>query len=157
LITGRRSALYLGFDVLNFGNGQTTLADNSAPNGSRTVTFGSGRRLQASLFAIPSDNNLQIFLGGGFAIHQITDAAAAGTFTSPLDASTVDNIVQDAASKAFAVLTGGANLRMGRLALFGQYQFMPAGNNFLLTSEQHSLTFGLRYALTSSHEEVTSR
>jgi len=74
-------------------------------------------------------------------------------------------ISQDKIMETFNNITGGfflvmagLQLRMGRkMALFGQYQFMPSGNNFLLTSEQHSLTFGLRYALTSAHEEVTTK
>ena len=157
LITGKRSALYLGFDQLSFGNPTTTIInDNSAVGGQRTVTFSNGRRLQAGLYAIPSDKNLQIYLGGGFGINQITNAVASGTFATAAERQAAADVIDAQSTKAFAIISAGAQLRMKRLALFGTYQFMPSSKDFLITTEQHALTFGLRYALTSAHEDVTT-
>lgn len=94
-----------------------------------------------------------MFLGGGFAIHRITDAELVGSPTS-LDLSAVEN----AATKAFLVLSGGIQGRfLKRWALFGQYQFMPASNDFVIRSQQHAFNVGLRYALTHSEEIVSTQ
>lgn len=148
LITGKRSALLVAFDQLIFPSNATAQITSGTATGA--VTFKNGRRLQAMLFAVPTDATLQIYLGGGFAIEQVTDGApASGSALTQTQVDAVD-------SKAFAVLGGGFQLRFGRWALFGQYQYMPAASDFILTSEQHAITGGLRYALTSSHEEVTT-
>ncbi len=154
LITSRRSALYLAIDQIFFPNGATSqVSDGTAPGGVRTVTFDSGRRLQAGLVAIPSDKKLQVFLGGGIAIHQITDATAQGS----TDLALVQR-VEEAATRAFAFGVAGVQLRFSRRwALFGSYHYMPSSNNFLITSAQHALTAGLRIAISSSHEAVTTQ
>ncbi len=147
-ITAGRSALYLAFDQLFFDNVISTAISTG-----QAVTFNSGQRLQATVYAVPTDGKLQVFLGGGFAIHRITDAAPVGTFTS-LDLSDVES----AATKAFLILSGGIQGRfLERWALFGQYQFMPASNDFVIRSQQHSFNVGLRYALTHSEEVVSTQ
>ncbi len=118
------------------------------------VNFGSGNRLQATVYAVPTDGRIQVFLGGGFAIHRITDAELGAGFTSALDRSAVES----ASTKAFLVLSGGIQARfLRRWALFGQYQFMPGSNDFMITSQQHAFNAGLRYALTHSEEIVSTQ
>ena len=147
-ITAGRSALYLAFDQLFFDN-----VTNDTISTGQVVSFDSGQRLQATVYAVPTDGKLQVFLGGGFAIHRITDAAPVAPFTS-LDLSDVEN----AATKAFLVLSGGIQGRFNeRWALFGQYQFMPASNDFVIRSQQHAFNIGLRYALTHSEEIVSTQ
>ncbi len=147
-ITAGRSALYLAFDQLFFDT-----VPSQQINTGQLVTFGSGQRLQATVYAVPTDGKLQVFLGGGFALHRITDAEPNAPFTSSLDRAAVES----AATKAFLVLSGGAQARfLGRWALFGQYQFMPASNDFVIRSQQHSITFGLRYQLTHAEEIVST-
>ena len=147
-ITAGRSALYLAFDQLFFDN-----VTNVPISTGQLVEFTSGQRLQATVYAIPTDGKLQVFLGGGFAIHRITDAAPVAPFTS-LDLSDVES----AATKAFLVLSGGIQARfLKRWALFGQYQFMPASNDFVIRSQQHAFNIGLRYALTHSEEIVSTQ
>ncbi len=147
-ITAGRSALYLAFDQLFFDN-----ITNLTISTGQAVSFGSGNRLQATVYAVPTDGKLQVFLGGGFAIHRITDAEPLAPFTSSLDRSEVES----AATKAFLVLSGGVQGRFaGRWALFGQYQFMPASNDFMIRSQQHAFNIGLRYALTHSEEVVST-
>lgn len=150
LITGHRSALYLAYDQLFFPNSSATVTDTS---GTRNLKFSRGRRLQAGLYAIPTNSTLQIYVGAGFAIEQITDATQKGT--KPLTATQQATLDQEA-TKAFPVISGGFQLRMGRRwALFGTYQYMPRNGQFLITSDSHAITGGLRYALGSSHEDVT--
>ncbi len=147
-ITAGRSALYLAFDQLFFDN-----VTNVTISTGQVVDFASGQRLQATVYAVPTDGRLQVFLGGGFAIHRITDAALVGPLTS-LDLSAVAT----AATKAFLVLSGGVQGRFTeRWALFGQYQFMPASNDFVISSQQHAFNIGLRYALTHAEEIVSTQ
>lgn len=147
-VTAGRSALYLAFDQLFF----TAIPDQQINTGP-VVSFGSGQRLQATVYAVPTDGKLQVFLGGGFAIHRITDAEPNAPFTSALDLAAVES----AATKAFLVLSAGAQARfLSRWALFGQYQFMPASDDFVIRSQQHSINFGLRYQLTHAEEIVST-
>ncbi|MBI4420568.1 MAG: hypothetical protein HY560_07050 [Gemmatimonadetes bacterium] len=159
LITGRRSALYFALDQIIFPSGtSSTVTDPSAlaTGGVRTVTFTNARRIQATIIAIPSDTKLQVFGGGGFAIHQITNATPQGPFASAAEAASAANAVSEVDTKAFLVLAAGAQYRMGRWAIFANYNFMPGSRNFLLTADQQAITGGLRYALTSAHEDVTT-
>ena len=147
-ITAGRSALYLAFDQLFFDD------ITNVPIGTgQLVSYSSGQRVQATVYAVPTDGKLQVFLGGGFAIHLITDAVPVPP-ASAVDISDVD----DAASKAFLILSGGIQARFAnRWALFGQYQFMPASDQFLITSQQHAFTVGLRFAVTNSEEIVSTQ
>ena len=147
-ITAGRSALYLAFDQVIMET-----VTNFSINTGQQVNFGSGQRFQATVYAVPTDGQLQVFLGGGFAIHLITDAELAGPFTGGADQAAVD----DASSKAFLILSAGAQYRFGqRWAFFGQYQFMPASVDFVIRSQQHAITAGLRYAVTHSEEVVST-
>lgn len=152
LITGRRSGLYVALDQFFYPGGSTSqVADGTAPGGFRAVSFESGRRLQANLLAIPSDGTFQFYIGGGIAINQITDATAQGTTNQA-----IQETVEERATRAFAIGTAGFQLRMGGWAIYGQYQYSPSSKNFLITSEQHALTGGIRVILGSSHEDVTT-
>jgi hypothetical protein len=145
-ITAGRSALYLAFDQLFFDT-----VSNLQINTGQIVNFGSGNRMQATVYAVPTDGRLQVFAGGGFAIHRITDAEPQAPFTGASDVTAVDR----AATKAFLILSAGAQARFaGRFALFGQYQFMPASDDFVIRSQQHIFNVGLRYSLTHSEETV---
>ncbi len=158
LITRDRVAMHLAVDQLFFSDGTTSaVADRFDASGVRTVSFSSGRRLQGELYAIPNDGNPQVFAGGGLAIQQVTDAEPVGTFTSQQQADAVNAIIDEVSTKAFFVFTAGAQLHSGRWAIYGKYQFMPEGRDFLITSEQHAITGGVRYALGSSGADITTR
>ena len=119
----------------------------------QTTTLSRGQRFQATVYAVPNDNKLQVMLGGGFAISRITDTRLTGVLTSVLDARELD----DAATKAFLVLGGGLQYRAGlRWAIFGQYQYMPGNNDYVITSAQHTFNLGIRYVVTHSEEVVST-
>lgn len=162
LITGGRSALYFAYDHVLFdepnrGPGSSAILDNSTTTGIRDVEFTRGRRVQAHVYVVPLDNFIQPYLGGGFSIHQVTDGLPLGTFNTLSEAEGALRTIDEVSTKAYPVFTGGLQLRFSRLAAFGHYQYMPQGRNFLLTSAQHVFAAGLRYALTNSREEVTTR
>ena len=146
-ITAGRSALYLAYEQQFMQNLPQTIRTG------QSVTFGAGQRFQASVYAVPSDSKLQVMLGGGFAINRITDAQLAGVLTSALDERQLD----DAATKAFLILSGGWQYRTSlRTAIFGLYQYMPGSNDFVIRSAQHSFSLGIRYAVTHSQEVVST-
>lgn len=158
LITGGRSALYFAFDQVFFKDSTSSaVLDASSSTGIRTVQFNTGRRIQAHLYVIPMDTFLQIYLGGGFGINQVVDAAPEGVFSTPQQFENVLRIIDETSTKAFPTFSGGAQLRLSRLALFGHYQFMPTGRNYLITSAQHVFAIGFRWALTGAREEVTTQ
>jgi hypothetical protein len=159
MITGKRSALYMAFDQIIFpDSSQSAVQDASAAatGGVRPVTFSSGRRIQAEIFAIPMDSKIQVMMGGGFAIQQVTNAQAVGPFASLQESVNANNAVAQVDTKAFIVMAIGGQYRIGRWAVFANYNFMPSARDFLLTSSQHALSAGVRYSLTSAHDEVTT-
>lgn len=145
-ITAGRSALYLAFDQQFMQSLTQTIQTG------QTASFRRGQRFQATVYAVPTDNKLQVMLGGGFAISRITDAQL------PLGASVLDSRqLDDAATKAFLILSGGWQYRAGlHWAIFGQYQYMPGSSDYVIRSAQHTFNFGLRYAVTHSEEVVTT-
>lgn len=159
LITGKRSALYVSFDHVIFrDSAQSAITDPTGTNGLRLVDFTRGRRIQATVFAVPMDKAIQFMLGGGFVIQQITDATAQGPYGSLQEVINASNAVAELDTKAFLVMAAGVQYRVGRLAVFANYNYMPSSRDWLITSDQHALMAGIRYSLTSSHEDIgTSR
>ena len=158
-ITGTNSALYVAYDQVIFSDTTTSaIIDPTNPNATQTLAFDRGRRIQAHLYIVPVNGWIQPYLGGGFAINQITNAApqnpAAITTSAQMEA--VLQTISQTTTKAFPVFSGGLQLRFGSLALFGQYQYMPTGRDYLIDSSQHVFSVGLRYAVTGSREEVTT-
>jgi hypothetical protein len=155
LITAERIGLHMALSQLFFGDDATS----AIPDGSATgllVDFTKGRRLQADIYAFPMDGPLQIYAGGGFLINYISDALPAGTFASAQAEQSALEAVDDVSTKAFFTISGGAQWRMGRWAVFGTYQFTPSGRDFLISSTQHAITGGIRYALAASNQDVTT-
>lgn len=157
LITRSRTALMFAIDELIFQGGASSAVGNpTSATGFTEVTFTRGRRVQASLMAVPMSTNIQLMLGGGFAIHQVNNAEPVGPFGSELELTTAFRAIDDQSTKAFAVFTGSAQIWYGRLAIFGNFQYMPSGDDFLITSGQHVIVGGVRIALSSSKEAVAS-
>lgn len=159
LITGKRGALYLAYDQIFYPNGPvgatSQITDPTSASGTRDVQFDSGRFIQADLVAIPLRGPLQIIVGAGIMLHQITDAVPLGTFASPASLAAAQGVVDDAASRAFGNFLAGFQLRFGnRAAFFGTYRFIPSASGFMITAEQHSLMSGLRIALSGRHEDI---
>lgn len=166
LITATRSALYLAYDEILFDRpydgrfepDTSFIIDATAAGGLRAVEFSRGRRIQAHIYVVPTDSRIQPYLGGGFTIQQLPDATPVlGTDT--LTANQIEGllkVIDQTSTRAAPVFTAGLQFRLGRLAVYGHYQFMPEGRNFLLTGSQHIFQGGLRYALTPAREEVTT-
>lgn len=149
LITGVRSALYLSYDQELFPN--PTTADVSGYE----VLFSQGRRINISLLALPKRG---FYFGGGFTIHQITDATLSGnnTFSTGSAQTAAQQVVDEAATRAFLTFTGGFQIPMGKALLFANYHFMPGASDFIYTTDQHIITGGLRIAFGSAFEDIST-
>jgi hypothetical protein len=162
MITGQRSGLFLAYDQIIYPNGPaeatSSITDLNTASGTRDVQFDTGRFIQADLVAIPLKGYLQLLVGAGLLIHQISDPVPMGTFASPLEQQEAQDLVNDAAIRAFGNLLASVQLRFGsRFAFFGTYRFIPSASNFLITAEQHSLTGGFRIALSSRQEDIAAQ
>jgi hypothetical protein len=146
-ITAGRSGLYLAYDQILFDQ-----INNHVISTGQQINFGTAQRFQATIYAVPTDSKLQVILGGGFSIQRITDAELV---SPPTDANLL--ALDDAATKAFLVLSGGIQYRFHpRWGLYGQYQYQPASSEFVITSEHHTINLGIRYVLTHSDEAVST-
>lgn len=158
-ITKRQGGLYLAFDQMLFDEGTTSAVSNGlAPTGFTTVQFDRSQRWQALVYAVPWSGAFQLYLGVGFELHNVTNADTVSTgseTTQEIQAALV--AIEQARSAAFLAMAGGIQLSLGRLAVYGDYHYMPASNSFLITSSQHAFLAGIRFALTSSRTEVTTQ
>jgi hypothetical protein len=148
----------VAFDQVLFKDStNSSVVDQSSPSGIRSVLFDKGRRIQAMLLIFPTDGYIQPYLGGGFGIHQVVDASPEGTFNTPQELENTLRTIDETSTRAFPILAGGLQMRFGRLALFGQAQYMPMGRNYLITSAQYVGSVGFRYAVSASREDVTAK
>lgn len=154
LITGKRSALYLGFSQAP-ATQRDTFRLSQASGGPHQVDFDGMRRIQIGVLVFPTNGSLQPYVGGGFVIETLTSARYTGA--SPSAALT--SAVSDASSGGFALVMIGAQYRMGRkMALYAHYQGSPQGRDFLLAGSAHSIEAGIRYAfLPAREDDVTTR
>jgi hypothetical protein len=164
LITGKRSALYIGAEQVFFlTEGRATVLDRNSPTGLRDATFNQVRRLFAGVLAFPLQKRIEPFVGGGFAIMTVQDPAVDCTGTtpnsqcaSPNDQAIAQGAVDDAGSKGFAWILGGVQINMGKLAVYGQYMLTSAAQGFLISGTTHSVQGGIRYSLGTSKEDVNT-
>ncbi len=152
LITANRVGLLLSYDQLSFRTGTTSAISDFS--GTRTVAFTAGRIIGGELVAMPTVGDLVLMGGVGVNIYQITNAVAGGSFASPAEEALVAQLVEDAASKALAQISAGVQYNYQRWGIFAKYTLLTQGRDFMITSEQHWLSGGIRYALTTSSEAV---
>jgi hypothetical protein len=157
LITGQRMGLYMAYDHILYDDAVSVVSDATSGTGTRQVQFDTGRYIQADLLAMPLRGPLQVTIGAGFTIHNVSDASVQGTFATPADRALSQQLVEDVATRAFFNMMGSVQFLVGRrAAVYVSYEFIPATDNFLLSSEQHTFGGGIRYAFGSRREEVTS-
>lgn len=165
LITGRRTALYVGVEQSFFlTDAQAVVFDPNSSNsvvgpGFRDVTFSEVRRIMFGLVTHPAQRRLEPFAGTGFAIQQVlnpvVDCSSCATLGEAIEAQ---DRAEDAASKAFFWVMGGVQINYSsKLNVFAQYLLTSASQGFLIESNTHSLQGGIRYSLGTSKEGVIER
>jgi hypothetical protein len=164
LITGKRSALYIGGEQAFFlSDSRATVADRNSSTGLRDATFRQVRRLFAGVLAFPLQKRIEPFVGGGFAIMTVQDATVDCSGTTPNsqcasvnDQAVAQAAVDDAGSKGFAWIMGGVQINIGKLAVYGQYMLTSAAQGFLISGSTHSIQGGIRYSLGTSKEDINT-
>ena len=164
LITGKRSALYIGAEQVFFlTEGRAVVGDRNSATGLREATFSQVRRLFAGVLAFPLQKRIEPFVGGGFAIMTVQDPTVdcSGNTPNSQCASLNDQVaaqaaVDDAGSKGFAWIMGGVQINMGKLAVYGHYMLTSAAQGFLISGTTHSIQGGIRYSLGTSKEDVNT-
>jgi len=73
------------------------------------------------------DTKIQVMVGGGFAIHQVTNALPVGPFASLQESVNANNAVAQVDTKAFIVMAVGGQYRIGRWAVLRQLQLHAFG------------------------------
>lgn len=155
LITAKRTALYLSVSQ-TVGVTESDGFTFSNISGTPVVGFNGMRRIQIAVLVFPTSGKFQPYAGGGFVIETLPNATVTGLTGTALTAA--QNAVDGASSGGFFITMVGAQLRMRKLAIFGQAQISPQGRDFLLGGSAVSLEFGVRYALTGAREDdVTTR
>jgi len=156
LITARRAALYVGYstsfaqDVDNYTIQQI--------GGTAQASFSAMQRIQIALLVFPWGGHFQPYIGGGFTIETLSNASVNCTPLTSAQCTTATNYMNQNSSGGFALVMGGVQFRIGKLALFGQAQLSPQGKGFVLPNSAQSFEVGLRYAFLGSREEdVTTR
>jgi hypothetical protein len=156
LVTARRTGLLISYDQAFRNNNVSSMADPTALNGVRSVTFNNVGRLSFMLLAMPVQTHFQPFIGVGFGIMRTIK-----NYPDNTGLVTADEIQQakdragEAGSYGFGSATAGFQVRAGGVALYGQYQISTGpGNNKLLVGANHTVMGGVRISLGSAREDV---
>ncbi|HXJ31099.1 MAG TPA: hypothetical protein VNG35_10675 [Gemmatimonadales bacterium] len=163
LITGKRTALYIGAEqAFLLTEARATVVDQNTGS-AHDVTFDQVRRMFIGLMAFPLQQHVEPFAGIGVGLMTVQNptadcsgATATSVCSTPADAANAEALAQSAGSKAIGWAILGAQIRVGKLDVFGQYMVNSAANNFLLSGATHTFSGGIRYSFGSSKEDVTS-
>ena len=164
LITGKRTALYIGGEEAFFlTDSRATVFDPNSATGLRDAIFSRVRRLFFGVLAYPTQKRVEPYVGGGFAIMTVQDPTVDCSGTSnnsqcPTlnDQVAAQNVVDDAASKAFGWIMAGFQMNTGKLAFYGQYMLTSAAAGFLISGTTHTIQGGVRYSLGGAKEDVST-
>ena len=145
MITARRTALYAAYSTTFKQTG-----DNFASTTGTTVpaVYDAMQRIQIAILVLPWNGNIQPYAGGGFVIETLSNAAVNAA--APTTVQT--QFVEQHSSGGFALAMIGLQIRVGKLAVFGQAQFSPQGRDFMLPNGSASFEAGVRYAFLGSRE-----
>lgn len=151
LITAKRTALYIGYSQSLQAETDTFTVNNTAGT---QVSFDGFRRIQIGIVGLIGNGNLQPYVGGGFALHTLTNVAPP-----PGSSVAIQDAVSEAGSIGIAMIIAGVNYRMGaKGALFVHFQGSPGSDQFLLAGGINSFEAGFRYAfLPSRADDPTTR
>lgn len=156
LITAKRTGLLFSVEEGFKRNQTSSYPDPTVLGGSRAVVFNDIRKYSVAVLFFPFRTVAQPYFGFGAGILHTVKEYPQGFFGSPAAADTASVLADELGGHGFASFTGGAQFRVNRFILFGQYQITTAPRRGkLLTGPTHALTGGLRIGLGGSREEAT--
>ena len=158
MITAQHAALYVSYST-TFTQEIDNYPIKTPASNTGQVSFDAMQRIQVALLVLPWGGPIQPYVGGGFVIESLSNPTL--NCAAPLSANQCgvasDTIFAHAAG-GFALVMAGVQIRVGKLAIYGQAQISPQGRDFILPNSLQSIEFGVRYAFLGSREEdVTTR
>jgi len=158
LITAKRTGLLISVDEVIMTNETSSYSDPAVVGGRRTVTFNDARKFSFTLLAFPFNGSIQPYIGVGFGVMQTVNEYPSGPFNSPAEADQAEETANDLGTHTFPNFTAGAQFRLGKLLLFGQYELAGSPqSDHLLVGATHTFNAGLRIKIGSSRETNTGR
>jgi hypothetical protein len=157
LITGKKTALYVGYEESFFITPRhVTMVEPGGAVSPGNVSFNNLRRIMVGVLAFPAQTRVEPFAGGGFAIMEaLSVQAGCPDCTSVAQLAQLADQANAAATKAFFWWMGGIDIKQGRLALYGHYVITSAAAGFLIQGTTHTFQGGIRYSLGTSKEGIT--
>lgn len=155
LITRSRGGLYLSVEQAFFDE-VSTVFDPTSPGSARPVDISDMRRYHLGVLAFPVNwSGARPYLGVGYAVNVIQNAAPRGTFSSEGAMDSVFRRVDRQSTRASFVITAGIQAHVGRFALFAQAATMPTRDNFLINGSSNTMMFegGIRYRISDAIEK----
>jgi hypothetical protein len=155
LITRTRGALVLSVEQAFFDE-VAAVFDPTAPGSARAVDISDLRRYHVGVLAYPVKwAGARPYLGVGYAVNVIQDAAPRGTFPSEAAMDSVFTRVDRQSTRAAFVVTAGIQAQMGRWGLFAQAATMPTRDNFLINGSSNTFMFegGIRFRISDAMEK----
>jgi hypothetical protein len=153
LITRTRGALMMSVEQAFFDE-VSAVFDPTFAGSARPVDISDLRRYHVGLMAYPITwAGTRPYLGVGFAVNVIQNAAPRGTFNTVGAMDSVFNRVDRQSTRASFVLTAGLQAHLGsRWAIFGQATTMPTRDNFLINGSSNTFMFegGLRFRVSNA-------
>jgi len=153
LITAKRAALLLGFDM---GLGSSEVASMYDSSDSlRNVTFDNINRYYFMLMAYPLKSHIQPFVGVGWGIQTLSNIQVQGTFADPFEQQESQDQAEDLGSTAFMQFVAGLEIRVGIVNVFGSFSAATAPNDYdLVNSAIYTGQAGLRISLGKSRDDA---
>jgi len=143
MITAKRTALYAAYSTTLKQSGDTFTLSSGA---TVPAVYDAVQRIQIAILVLPWGGNIQPYVGGGFVIETLSNITCSTCSNLQTDT------VQAHGSGGFALAMVGLQVRVGKLAVFGQAQFSPQGRDFWLMNGSSSFEAGVRYAFLGSRE-----
>jgi len=154
LITRTHGALYVSVDQANI-KAISYVFDPTAEFSARAVQVEKLRRVGFAALAFPKRfGRFRPYAGLGLSINLIGDAFPLVTENETDVEDGVYDRIDDRKSQASFLAMGGAQAQFGRAAVFGQVQFIPANNHFLLDENLAFFEAGIRYNFGRAREGI---
>jgi hypothetical protein len=155
MITRTHGGLYVSGSQTFFSQHTFTLRDPvSADSGLRPVLVKNLRRLDVTLMGFPGEHlNVHPYVGAGFSLGQVATAQAQGTFSNNDQLIFANQVIQDERVAFTPLFIGGAQWRLKRASVFGQFTVSPAQKTFILYNGKpfnFGYEIGVRYNVGTS-------
>lgn len=160
VITRSRGGVYVSYDQ-GYLSTTGSFADRDPANlpFQHMVDLSGVRRISLAAMIFPMQRpTLHPYLGAGFAVTQVVSAEMQGGAGSTSRYQAALDSVQSKRSSFAPVVMGGAQVRLPRFSVFGQFTAAPAQRDFFLSNTNGHMSFslegGVRYNVGSSIDRM---